>query len=637
MAFLCLLMLFSSSGCKKDKSSSDELVIGVENVNRAYDPFYVSSEADLKITSQIFQTVQRRDSTNSLVNFAGGISYEIIDDTQVLYTVTLKDNMFFSNGKNVTVDDLIFFYHYIADASYDGYYSDWYLNDIVGLKEYYYDDVAYLSEIEMINAAVTANYTLETISDDDFINYLTETDIGGIYSGKDVEINEDFVSYIEKHGFTEALNDLGDNPEREKLIRLIASVENSYNRSAYNPESWYRDTLIKDYIAVNYANGNDVTAISGIKKINDYSCTILFNTRNINAVSEINVPLVSKDDYIVDYVKGNTVEIKNKNIKPCGSGPYMYGKAEDNTVKLIQNKNYYEDEPDFLILKFIDFESSDKTPFESLKDGEVDIISVPANNADVKNLDSDDFHSVYFNNSYYTSIFFNARTLEQSERQALAGLCNFGEFLQSEYGNYYTRLNSPVSIRFSEYPHERTEPYYNESSFSAYSKLSVEPITTLTAYYSGDKSAPEYKILSEYQKTLADKNIALAIVISSRSELENAIINGKADIWIENVYDGATCDKFDYYNSVGTMNKTGLSNIEIDMLTINLRSAVGFSDKSKMVAQLSELVMAEAIEMPVCQTQTVTVYCLDKISENTFGYDFDYDDYVYAIPELKRK
>ena len=45
--------------------------------------------------------------------------------------------MFYSDGTHVTVDDLIFFYHFIADASYNGAYSDWYLNNIEGLSAVY--------------------------------------------------------------------------------------------------------------------------------------------------------------------------------------------------------------------------------------------------------------------------------------------------------------------------------------------------------------------------------------------------------------------------------------------------------------------------------------------------------------------
>ncbi len=629
-------MLISSAGCKTEKSSSNELVIGVEGISRAYDPFYIESEADSKITSQIFQTVQRKNSNNKLVDWCGGISYELIGESQVLYTVTLKENMFFSNGKNVTVDDLIFFFHYISDASYDGYYKDWYLNDIVGLKEYRYDDVNYLSEINNIESSVKSDYTLATISDDDFIDYLVETDVGGKYVDG-VEITEEFLEYIDKYGFTEAYNDLGENPTNDEIVELIAAVENEHNRSSYDPESWYRNKLYGDYVSKNYGDGIDIPSITGIKKINDYSCTILFNSRNINAVSQINMPLVCRDNYIVDYVKGNTKEIKEKNIKPSGSGPYMFSKNKDDAFILTLNEYYYETKPEFSVLKFVNFEKNGKSPAESIRKKEVDIITVPATANNLDKLDSNKYHTVFFNNSYYTSMFINPLTLDITERKALAGLCDFNNYVRAEYANNYTRLTSPISIRFNEYPDKVTEPYYGESSFTAYSKLTDSMITSLSAYYCGNKDDFEYGILEEYKKILADKNISLNIVLASEEELRNAVISGEADLWIENVPDGATCDKFEYYNSQGTKNLTGFSNLEIDMLTQNLRSAVGFSDKSKMVSQISELVMAQAIEMPLCQLQTVTVYRLDKISETSFDFDFAFDDFIYTVPVLNKK
>ena len=71
-------------------------------------------------------------------------------------------------------------------------------------------------------------------------------------------------------------------------------------------------------------------------------------------------------------------------------------------------------------------------------------------------------------------------------------------------------------------------------------------------------------MLSAYKDKLSSKGITLEIVITDESGLENAIISGEADIWIENIPDGATCDKYDYYNSNGSLNKTALKNPDID-------------------------------------------------------------------------
>lgn len=176
---LCLAVVLTS-GCRAVKSiKTKQLKVGVEGIEGVFNPFYAESEADKQINSQIFLPIQRRTGDNRLVNLCGGISYEYSGTTGVKYTVTIRDDMFFSDGKPVTIDDVIFFYYFIADATYDGVYSDWYLNDIVGLKEYYFDDKNYQSSIENIEERVAANYTVKTIETADYIEYLVATGIEG--------------------------------------------------------------------------------------------------------------------------------------------------------------------------------------------------------------------------------------------------------------------------------------------------------------------------------------------------------------------------------------------------------------------------------------------------------------------------
>ena len=66
------------------------------------------------------------------------------------YTVSIKDDLFFSDGTNIKIDDVVFYYYFISDATYDDTFKDWYLNDIEGLKEYYFDDPNYESSISNI-------------------------------------------------------------------------------------------------------------------------------------------------------------------------------------------------------------------------------------------------------------------------------------------------------------------------------------------------------------------------------------------------------------------------------------------------------------------------------------------------------
>ena len=89
-----------------------ELKIGVSDIQGVFNPFYAESDADTEVVSQIFRTVQRKSHDNKLVNHSGGISYEYVGDGKVKYTVSIKDNMKFSDGSNITIDDVMFFYYF---------------------------------------------------------------------------------------------------------------------------------------------------------------------------------------------------------------------------------------------------------------------------------------------------------------------------------------------------------------------------------------------------------------------------------------------------------------------------------------------------------------------------------------------
>ena len=124
---ICAIILFLPS-CKSMGSltrGGGELKIGVNGIEGNFNPFYSESEGDREIASQMFRTIQRRENDNKLINYSGGISYEFVGDSKGKYTVSIKDDMYFSDGSNITIDDVIFFYYFISDASYDGIYKDW--------------------------------------------------------------------------------------------------------------------------------------------------------------------------------------------------------------------------------------------------------------------------------------------------------------------------------------------------------------------------------------------------------------------------------------------------------------------------------------------------------------------------------
>lgn len=633
---LICICVFIFPSCKGGSSLS-ELKIGVQGISGEFNPFYAETEADREIVMQMFRSIQRLDGNNKLVNYSGGISYEYVGDTQVEYTVSINKDLRFSDGTNITIDDVIFFYHLIADASYDGYYKNWYLNDIEGLKEYYFDDKNYEDSIRKIEEKIEKNYTLTTIEASDYVKYLTETMLEGKFDGNLNSASSSGISwkeYLLKLGYGEAIEDLGKNPSQDKIIKLVATAEAESNPLAYNPENWYRQKLYAEYIKNNYKNGTDVESISGIKKVDDYTCTVLFNSGNINAISQLNAILVSKSAFSAEYVKGEADKIRQLGSFNVASGPYVLSDYKSGAAVLSSNV-YYGESGDFSTLRFVDI-SDEKDPVKLVASGRVDVIETVATADNINKLLNKDVSYFIEDCNYYVSLFLNTRTLDLSARKALIGICDVNAAVEAQIGSYYTKPLRPMSVRFDEYPSQVTGPYHSASAFTVYNMGTSQKISEVNLYYCGSEDDLEYIAVAEYKNVLAEKGIMLNIVVSDENTLNAAILSGKADIWVEKVYDGASCDKFDYYNSVGQNNKTGINRAEIDTLTASIRSAIGYSNKAGMTAQLMELVMEEAVECPLYQQQKMTIYNTETVNPESFDKLTAMDGFTYVIPLLKK-
>lgn len=636
--FVLCLSLFILPSCTKfgNFSSNDSVLkIGLSDTEGNFNPFYSTNESDLEVVAQMFRPIQRSGTDNKLINHSGGISYELVRNNQVKYTVSIRDDMFFSDGTNITIDDVISFYHFIADASYNGTYSNFYLNDISGLKEYYFDDKNYAKSLSAIESKITSQYTVTTISEENYISYLVETNLEGKFDGNIDSMspyNVSWKDYVKKSEYGYKLSKLGNNPSAEDVLKLIAEIEAETNRYGYNPEDYFREKLYSEYINKNYSDGINVSSIEGIKKINDYTCTVLFNSKNINDISQLNVILVPTDYLFAEYIKGSAEKVREIQNIAVSSGPYVLGDYNDEEIVMSANKYYSDGVNEFKNLKFIVVEDLIK----SIKSGKVDVITTDATSENINKINGENFVYSVTNNPSYTSICFNTRSLDEHARKALMCLCSNVVDIEDVIGPYYTRLYLPMSIRFSENPLGNENEDYTESFYGLHAPL-TKNLVDLKAYYNGSEDDLNYISLNNLKSKLSEKNINLEIVLCDASVLENAVISGEADIWISETADGATCDRYDSYNSNGSSNKTALNNPIVDELTLSLREAVGFADKAKITKQLMEAVMKNAVEYPLYQLQRVTVYNIETVDEKSVEENKNFDGYTYIIPWLSQQ
>lgn len=169
------------TGCSND-NSKDSIVIMTEELSGLFNPFYATSGPDIDVvgmtqismltTDSNGKTVTGDDKATVVKAFDSAPAYNEATDTTT-YTFVLKNNLKFSDGKPLTMNDVLFNMYEYLDPVYTGS-STMYSIDIVGLKEYRMQstqDTSKALEVSVSGHVMNRIYELLTVYEE---NALTE-------------------------------------------------------------------------------------------------------------------------------------------------------------------------------------------------------------------------------------------------------------------------------------------------------------------------------------------------------------------------------------------------------------------------------------------------------------------------------
>ena len=628
------------------------LVIGVEaNFEEKWNPFYAESAYDQQVIEQIFVSPQRVNADNVLVDWAGNISYVENEDGTVLYTVKINEGMTFSDGEPITIDDLLFYYKVVSDPSYTGPIT-FIANDIAGLKEYYYDDPNYSTKVAEIDAEVAEKYSPDTISKEDFIAYLIDTNLAGWWDGNPAgEVDEDYTwsDYITDEGFGDQLAAI-DATDPAAMLALLAEVEYTNYADSYDPATYYKSQLEQAYIQENLEGTEHVEEISGIQRVDDYTCTILFNSINIYGDREVNGYLVPEHYYGKDFTKGDVSSIA-ANMEPMGSGPYMWGGYADNIATCTANVNYFEGVPKIGTVKWQYIPTSDT--IAALASGEVDIAVPNGTKDNVQALEDNGLIYHLTDNAGYGYMGLQANNLELSVRKGLLSLMNRESSVRGYYGDLAQVIERPMTTVLSEYPDdaavyyeydpEKALEYFQAAGYeqNAEGKLvnADGEQLVVNVYIGGEGSGdhPAYAMLTQAANDMATLGGELQIQDVAFNVLQSAMNDGTADMFILAWGNTTTCDKSSIYMTGGGQNRTNVSDAALDELLAKITVTIDFDERCELVSQMLDKVMDLAVELPLYQRKNIIAYnetnlVMDTIPEaSTF---WDYTDVLWQV-EMK--
>ena len=407
--------LFTACGEQKnpdgngDENKDTPLVVGYSAFNQKFSPFFSESEYDQDVWVMTSLSMLNSDRQGQVImngiegethnyngtdyTYYGPADCEIVqkDDGTVDYNFKMREDLVFSDGEKVTIDDVIFSMYVLCDPTYDGN-STLYAAPIQGMA-------AYRAGMTTLAKALAA-----AGRDNADFTYWTEEQQTKFWDNFDkglVPFAEGIVAYCVQSGANTEGDIAGaaanwgfDGLAADATIQDFAmAIGNQYGWvfSAMEKEVGNSDALstmmdadvYNDYPTTGVKTGESADSITGIKKTGDYSMTVTLDKVDATAIYQLGVTIAPLHYYgdpaqfdaannKFGFPKGDLSSVRAKTTEPMGAGPYKFLKYEDGVVYFEANENYFMGAPK---TKYLNFQQcmSDDDKLNGVITGTIDI------------------------------------------------------------------------------------------------------------------------------------------------------------------------------------------------------------------------------------------------------------------------
>lgn len=320
------------------------------------------------------------------------------EDGTVFYDIKMRDDLVFSDGTPIDIDDFIFGLYVYLDPSYDGSMTI-YSTPIQGLEEY-------RSGMDtMLNLLVKAGR-----DNTDFTNWDEETQTA-FWADLDqagAAFAQEIVDYCVENGACEEGDVAGaaaawgfeglaaDATPADFFNALCEGYEwdlTTMSESEKAGSSLFDLMENYDAYSVGVKTGDSADYVEGIQRIDDYSMRIVTNELDATMIYQLALPISplhyygdeSQYDYEnhkFGFPKGDLSIVREKTTQPLGAGPYVFKEASNGVVYMDANPNYYKGEPKTAHLNFIETKEADM--INGIDTGTIDI-ATPSYSTEVAN------------------------------------------------------------------------------------------------------------------------------------------------------------------------------------------------------------------------------------------------------------
>lgn len=409
---------------KKDSSKTEEsdnggdtpLVVGYLQFSAKFSPFFCDTDYDRDATDMTQVLLISNDRAGAIIyngiegetTSYNGTDYTYYSPSNVevdideatgdtTYTVTIRDDIKFSDGEPMTIDDVIFTMYVLSDTDYDGS-STLYSTPIKGMKAYRANSTAADS--------VTPEMVQEKIDEmpEALATQISEEIIAPVLTSEFAWVESDVVTDPTSYGLEEGVTtaqafaalyapdyDPADKDDETVLADVIAQYGSDYatlgtnyaGDAAYFDEdvnSMAETAVIEDLRAA--GEGEEVANISGIERVDDYTLKITTDGFDATMIYQLGIEITPMHYYgdksLYDYdnnsfgfTRGDLSIVRDKTDKPMGAGPYVFEKYENKTIYYTANENYYLGAPKTKNVQFKETAEAEKVT--AVEQGTVDL------------------------------------------------------------------------------------------------------------------------------------------------------------------------------------------------------------------------------------------------------------------------
>ena len=384
-------------------ASDGTLVLAETGFEGKFSPFFASSAADQDVIDltqlgllgadrkgeMILNGIEgeTREYNGTEYTYHGTSDCTVTEnaDGTVTYDIKMRDDLKFSDGEPVTIDDVIFNMYVYLDPTYDGS-ATLYSTPIVGLEEYR-------------NSMTTLSKLIAEAGEDntDYTNFTEEQQKAFWDAVNDggVKFAQEIVDTMLENGATDVASAAAgwgfdglaaDATAKDFFMAIGAQYD--WNFSAMEAEtagSALSDLIPEDvyaYATTGVAIGDDVPSVAGIVKTGDYSMTITTSELSTNMIYQLQMPIAPLHYYgdksLYDYdnnsfgfPKGDLSVVRSKTSAPLGGGMYTFSKYSDGVVYLDANPTYYDGAPKIAHVNMKETQEADK--ITGVQAGTIDI------------------------------------------------------------------------------------------------------------------------------------------------------------------------------------------------------------------------------------------------------------------------